>query len=266
MARRPRDKEINLIVVFDGEKFPSKSREKYKNKFRSVNENNKNRSKYAAKAVDVTSTMIQDLVVFLRAEGIQCLIAPYEADSQLAYLERTNMIDAVLTEDSDLILFGCKKILFDLSHDAKEAKILCTLGQEDYTELGLKEMTHEKFVQVCILSGCDYLDNIDNIGMGIAKSLFNKNKTFDAVKAEVESTPSSTFPENYWRDFRRAEIIFKHYLVYDTINPGRRVNMTPIDDSVVNEVGGVSFLRSVEEATGSPPLVFTVLNRTQPGE
>ena len=45
-----------------------------------------------------------------RAKGVDCIVAPYEADAQLAYLSRTGAAQIVITEDSDLILFGCEKV------------------------------------------------------------------------------------------------------------------------------------------------------------
>ena len=46
-----------------------------------------------------------------RAQGVDCLVAPYEADAQLAYLSKAGIVQAVITEDSDLLAFGCKKVL-----------------------------------------------------------------------------------------------------------------------------------------------------------
>ena len=37
-------------------------------------------------------------------------MAPYEADAQLAYLTKSGLAQAVITEDSDLLAFGCKKV------------------------------------------------------------------------------------------------------------------------------------------------------------
>lgn len=45
-----------------------------------------------------------------RRRGIDYIVAPYEADAQLAYLAKNKMADIVVTEDSDLILFGCDKV------------------------------------------------------------------------------------------------------------------------------------------------------------
>lgn len=38
---------------------------------------------------------------------MECIVAPYEADAQMAYLALTGDVDAVLTEDSDLLTYGC---------------------------------------------------------------------------------------------------------------------------------------------------------------
>lgn len=45
-----------------------------------------------------------------RSQGVDCLVAPYEADAQLAYLNKAGIVQAIITEDSDLLAFGCKKV------------------------------------------------------------------------------------------------------------------------------------------------------------
>lgn len=45
-----------------------------------------------------------------RSVGVECIVAPYEADAQLAYLSREGIVDLVITEDSDLLVFGCKQV------------------------------------------------------------------------------------------------------------------------------------------------------------
>ena len=37
-------------------------------------------------------------------------MAPFEADAELAYLSTRGRVDVVLTEDSDLLAYGCKKV------------------------------------------------------------------------------------------------------------------------------------------------------------
>lgn len=37
-------------------------------------------------------------------------MAPYEADAQMTFLAVSKQVDAVITEDSDLIPFGCPRV------------------------------------------------------------------------------------------------------------------------------------------------------------
>ena len=49
-----------------------------------------------------------------RKLGVECIVAPYEADAQLAYLSMEGIIDVVISEDSDLLVFGSRKVLFKM--------------------------------------------------------------------------------------------------------------------------------------------------------
>ena len=39
-------------------------------------------------------------------------MAPYEADAQLAYLEMQGITDFTISEDSDLLIYGCRKVCY----------------------------------------------------------------------------------------------------------------------------------------------------------
>ena len=44
------------------------------------------------------------------------IVAPYEADAQLGYLSKINYIDAVIAEDSDMLVFGAQVVLMKLDN------------------------------------------------------------------------------------------------------------------------------------------------------
>jgi exonuclease 1 len=58
--------------------------------------------------------MALDVIKALHELGVDVLVAPYEADAQLAYLNKINVAQIVITEDSDLVLFGCEKVIIYL--------------------------------------------------------------------------------------------------------------------------------------------------------
>lgn len=48
----------------------------------------------------------------LRRAGVKFFVAPYEADAQLAFLNRFRSVDVVITEDSDCLPYGCRKVRY----------------------------------------------------------------------------------------------------------------------------------------------------------
>ena len=46
----------------------------------------------------------------LKERGVEFLVAPYEADAQMAYLALHGDVHAVITEDSDLLVYGCPRV------------------------------------------------------------------------------------------------------------------------------------------------------------
>lgn len=53
----------------------------------------------------------------MKLEGVDYIVAPYEADAQLCFLEKEGYVDGIITEDSDLLVFGCKTVLFKMDKD-----------------------------------------------------------------------------------------------------------------------------------------------------
>lgn len=116
-------------------------------------------------------------------------MAPYEADAQLAYLSLNNFIDAVITEDSDLLVFGCTDVLFKMDNWGSGLRVRL---QDVFDKVRIKQgkkhirlnnWSQEKFQSMCILSGCDYLPkkgegtHIDGIGLKKACAMLQLHDT-----------------------------------------------------------------------------------------
>jgi exonuclease 1 len=69
-------------------------------------------AEYFQKCVDIKPSMAKAWIEELKKARVEYIVAPYEADAQLAYLEKIGLADAVLTEDSDLLVFGCKRVQY----------------------------------------------------------------------------------------------------------------------------------------------------------
>lgn len=54
-------------------------------------------------------------------------MAPYEADAQMTFLSVSKQVDAVITEDSDLIPFGCHRVSHFSSGLSKKLLVIVAL-------------------------------------------------------------------------------------------------------------------------------------------
>lgn len=91
----------------------------------------------------------RQVICALREEGFEYVVAPYEADAQLAHLARTGQVAAVATEDSDLAAYLAPVILFKM--DAAGAA-LC-LRMEDVFAGRLAEDSDDDGDEVVIVDG-----------------------------------------------------------------------------------------------------------------
>uniref|UniRef100_G1Q9K3 Exonuclease 1 n=1 Tax=Myotis lucifugus TaxID=59463 RepID=G1Q9K3_MYOLU len=163
-----------------------------------------------------------------RAQGVDCLVAPYEADAQLAYLNKAGIVQAIVTEDSDLLAFGCKKVILKMDQFGNGLEI-------DQARLGMCRQlgdvfTEEKFRYMCILSGCDYLSSLRGIGLAKACKVLRLANNPDIVKVIKKLghylKMNITVPEDYIKGFIRANNTFLYQLVFDPI----RRKLVPLND------------------------------------
>jgi flap endonuclease-1 len=130
--------------------------------------------KYLKRSVFISREQMNQCRELLTLMGIPYINAPQEADSQLAYLCKQNIVYAVLTEDMDILTFGSPRIIRNLTSSKKIpleielSKILETLN-----------ITYNEFIELCILFGCDYCHNLTDIKTNVIFTFYMKNKTIE---------------------------------------------------------------------------------------
>jgi exonuclease 1 len=163
----------------------------------------------------------------LRAEDVPYVVAPYEADAQLAYLERLGIVDGIITEDSDLLVFGCKNVYFKLNDF--EATVTA-ISRDDFgkvTHCSLLGWTDAQFRAMAILSGCDYLPSVPGVGLKTAWTFLRKYRTPENVIRAVRLEGKKAVPQGYLEAFMIAEKVFLYQRVYDPLEE-KLVNLTQI--------------------------------------
>jgi exonuclease 1 len=183
------------------------------------------------KAVDVSPVMAKELMKKLDEMKVEYIVAPYEADAQLSFLCKTNYVHAIITEDSDLIAYECPRVFLKMDKYGNGEEIqLKNIGLNE--ELNFIHFNHDMFIRMCVLSGCDYLDSLQGIGIVNAYKIVRDYKTLDGIFEQLEKVV--TLPKDYKKDFLKAELTFKHQRVFDVLNR-KMVPLNPLPQEISEE-------------------------------
>ena len=146
-------------------------------------------------------------------------MAPYEADAQLSFLASNGVADAILTEDSDLLVFPSPLVLFKL--DIVSCTVV-SISRSDFgsiaqskESLSLIGWSDKEFRWMAMLSGCDYLPSIPGIGLKTAHALLRKHRTVPNVLKAIRLEGKKSIPKGYQEMFDMAEKAFLYQRVYD---------------------------------------------------
>ncbi|EOA39755.1 hypothetical protein CARUB_v10008403mg [Capsella rubella] len=215
---------VKPILVFDGGPLPMKleqenkrARSRKENLARALEHEANGNSSAAyecySKAVDISPSIAHELIQVLRQENVDYVVAPYEADAQMTFLAINKQVDAIITEDSDLIPFGCPRIIFKMDKFGHGVEFQASKLPKN-KDLSLSGFSSQMILEMCILSGCDYLQSLPGMGLKRAHALITKFKSYDRVIKHLKYSTVSVTP-GYEESFKRALLTFKHQRVYD---------------------------------------------------
>lgn len=119
-------------------------------------------------AESVSSEMFAECQELLQMFGLPYIIAPMEAEAQCAYMEMRNLVDGVVTDDSDVFLFGGRSVYKNIFDDRKYVETYFMKDLE--SELGL---TREKLIRMALLLGSDYTEGVSGVGIVNAIEVVN---------------------------------------------------------------------------------------------
>ena len=158
--------------------------------------------------VHIDSKQIQQVKQLIRAYGATYYDAPGEADELCAMLVIQKKVWACLSEDMDLFVYGCNRVLRYLSlanHTVVSYDLKGILSELEITQQNLRE--------ICVLSGTDYNTNNDNNTLHTTLKIFKK-----FMRSSNENENKRSFYEwllentKYISDY---ELLQKIYAMFD---------------------------------------------------
>uniref|UniRef100_A0A7S2EGZ9 Flap endonuclease 1 n=1 Tax=Ditylum brightwellii TaxID=49249 RepID=A0A7S2EGZ9_9STRA len=220
---------IRPVYVFDGKPPSFKSgellkrrekREKAELALKSAKEegNVEEEEKQSKRLVRAGTKENEDCIKLLTLMGVPVVRAPCEAEAQAAALARAGTVYACGTEDMDALTFRTPILLRKMTF-ANAAK--SDIQTMDYKKAirGL-ELTHDQFVDLCILLGCDYCDSIKGIGPKTALKLIREHKNIETILENLDrkkyGVPDSYIPKEVYEAKKKAKEVKKEEEGYNT--------------------------------------------------
>jgi len=173
---------VNIVLVLDGSRNPAKTitnndrlqaRLAVEQRIMElVQNNNSNDADMVAKLLKSAVYIRNDIVLatsrWATRKNIPFLCAPMEADWQLVQLELSGISSASVSEDSDLLALGSKKLLINLDLKTKSVfEVDCERVIKHHGIQVIKDShgwNHDDFIAYCILLGCDYVSRTQRLG------------------------------------------------------------------------------------------------------
>ncbi|KTW31639.1 hypothetical protein T552_00278 [Pneumocystis carinii B80] len=127
-------------------------------------------------ADSVTQIMIEECQNLLKLFGIPYIIAPTEAEAQCAELLKLGLVDGIITDDSDVFLFGGTKVYKNMFNNSKYVELYLLSDLEREFNLGRKNL-----IRLAHLLGSDYTEGIPKIGPVTALEILSDFPNSDSL-------------------------------------------------------------------------------------
>ncbi|KAG1841670.1 hypothetical protein DFJ58DRAFT_70830 [Suillus subalutaceus] len=118
---------------------------------------------------DITQQMISQIMLLLRLFGIPYITAPMEAEAQCAELVSLGLVEGIITDDSDVFLFGGMRVFKNMFNQSKTVE--CFISSDLSRELGLERDT---LIRLAYLLGSDYVEGLPGVGPVMAMELLKE--------------------------------------------------------------------------------------------
>lgn len=112
-----------------------------------------------------------EVIDFLRSEGIPFFESYGEAEEYCAFLQKQNIVQYILTEDTDCLAFGGTNIVFQKKDTFEIVNLQDVLN-------GL-QINYNEFLDLCILCGCDYTCKIPKVGPTSALKIISDYRSIE---------------------------------------------------------------------------------------
>ncbi|CUM46041.1 uncharacterized protein AC631_02192 [Debaryomyces fabryi] len=176
---------VSYVVVFDGRYKPQKLRHGEDGHSISYDDQLREFQNIAFKNENYMedspcTQLINRLFEIFRENKIDFIQSPGEAEAECAMLQKYDVVDFVLTKDTDVFVFGATKVLRNFSRSEQDIAVSSSsIPTKDFyvTPVDMTRVTKEtgldyqRLILIATLRGGDYSSGVNNIGITRASKI-----------------------------------------------------------------------------------------------
>tara|TARA_Y100001970_G_C14184539_1_gene831773 strand:- start:335 stop:1324 length:990 start_codon:yes stop_codon:yes gene_type:complete len=198
-------------------------------------ENKEEKNKYEKNSIRIKKYHIDDLKSLFNLMGVSYIHADGEAEVYASELCRIGYVDYVVSEDMDTLASGCPKMIRScLDRSIKRNDVVSIINLEQV--LKDFEMNMNQFLDICILSGCDYCPiTIPKVG---SLRSYNYIKTYKTIEGLIESNKCLNIPQEFLDKYKISRDLLQNFK--DKIDP----QLIPIHISKYDKNKLIEYLRN----------------------
>ena len=200
---------IKPVYVFDGKPSPLKQRtiserrllkEKAKiNLEEAIQKGDVERIAALRRSINyITSDIVDECKTLLGYMGVPFVQAISEGEAQASYMSSVNIVQGVISQDYDCLLFGARRVLRNFTLYGRRrisSRNIYVSVNPEYLELeetlNSLKISREQLVDIAILTGTDFNEGLPRVGAKTALSLIRKNGSLENVlKIKNETIPN----------------------------------------------------------------------------
>ncbi len=200
---------IKPVFVFDGKPSELKNRTiearimmKEKAKAELVEakaEGNEERVRsLSARTSHLTREMVQEARTLLDHMGVPNLVAPSEGEAQASMMSKKGLVDGVVSQDYDCLMFGAKRVFRNFTFFGRRkvpGRNMYINVVPEYIDLNENleklQITHDQLIQIGILVGTDFNSGLYKVGAKTALNLMRKHgdiyKILETKEANIDN-------------------------------------------------------------------------------
>lgn len=207
------DKGIKPVYIFDGK--PSELKKETLRKRREIRTDAEKKSsdalqagdlfeakKFGSRALKLTPLMVDEAKTLLKFMGVPIVNAPQEGEAQASIMNSKKVIDGVVSQDFDCLLFGANNLYRNVGFSGKRK----VAGKNFYVDIKPEHISLEnvlqklgisrqKLIWLGILVGTDFNKKFPKIGPKTAIKLVSENDSFEEIIIKTGFEPDFDFKE-----------------------------------------------------------------------